>query len=463
MTKTLLFKIFIWFCLTILLVLLSVLAANLLVRSGPPILYWQTETSQSLSYFGEMALETLESAGEPALINYCDKLRNATHIEPYLFDQSGVCLNVESPEESVKEAAQAASVVSEVRFFNHWRTGAGLSPMLAVPLKTRDSKNYVFVAILPHGPLDEFLSLIGVNIGRVLTILGTAFALCYFLAKYLTAPIEKLRIAAKKIAEGELDTRVGDSIGNRYHEIKELAQDFDIMAEKIQSLMNSQQLLLRDISHELRSPLTRLNVALELARIRSGDEAKSALDRIEHETERLNTLIQQLLTITRLESGVMRTEDKIINLTALIRKIVSDADFEAKGHSRGVVADIREDLFIQGTNELIRSAFENVIRNAIKYTKEGTSVDVTFQRETTIDGSWAVLRVRDHGPGVPEETLEKLFHPFYRVAESRDRKSGGTGVGLSITEKAIKLHNGTVTAENALDGGLIITIKLPVE
>jgi len=226
--------------------------------------------------------------------------------------------------------------------------------------------------------------------------------------------------------------------------------------------MTAQRHLLRDISHELRSPLARLIVALELARQRSGKEAKGALERIEEEAERLNDLIGQLLTLTQLESGGERIERGPVPLKELIESIAADADFEAQTRGRNVRALVEDDFAVQGSEELLRRGIENVVRNAVRYTAEGTQVEIAVSRRRGDSGDSVVIRVRDHGPGVPEEVLARIFLPFYRVADARDRQSGGTGIGLAITERAVRLHNGTVAAANAPDGGLIVEITLPL-
>jgi two-component system sensor histidine kinase CpxA len=234
------------------------------------------------------------------------------------------------------------------------------------------------------------------------------------------------------------------------------------MAERIEELMTARQRLLRDISHELRSPLARLNVALELARQRSGDEAAGALDRIGREAERLNDLIGQVLTLTQLENGGDRITREPVPLTGLVRAIAADANFEAQTRGRTVRAVVDDDVTVQGSEEMLRRGIENVVRNAVRYTAANTQVDISVCRRRADSREVAVIGVRDRGPGVPEDTLSRMFLPFYRVADARDRQTGGTGIGLAITERAVRLHDGTVTAANAPDGGLIVEIVLPV-
>jgi len=306
---------------------------------------------------------------------------------------------------------------------------------------------------------------------RLLAIFLTAGILCYGLARYLTAPVLRLRDATHQLAGGDLSVRVGPAVGKRRDELAELGRDFDIMAERIESLLTTQRQLLSDVSHELRSPLARLNVALALARQRSGDEAAGPLDRIEIEAERLNVLIGQVLGLARLESGAAAPEFAHVDLSRLVADIAVDAHFEAKGKKAAVTLAFSEPCSVQGNESLLRSAIENVVRNAVRYTDPGTDVEIGLAFADIADDSvvggaasrCAIVSVRDHGPGVSDDHLAHLFEPFYRSADSRDRKSGGTGLGLSITERAVRLHGGTVDARNAADdGGLIVEIRLPV-
>jgi two-component system sensor histidine kinase CpxA len=226
-------------------------------------------------------------------------------------------------------------------------------------------------------------------------------------------------------------------------------------------LLLSRQQLLRDISHELRSPLARLGVALELARRDGAGRNASFLDKIGIEAERLNDLIGQLLALTRLEGNGATPERASVDLAELLERISMDADFEAAPRSRQVRLTMRQRVSINGNRELLHRAIENVVRNGVWYTAEGTAVEIVLDSRKINGQEEAVITVLDHGPGVPEESLSSLFRPFYRVGEARDRQSGGAGVGLAIAERAIRLHGGTIAAANHAPGGLRITIVLP--
>ena len=283
---------------------------------------------------------------------------------------------------------------------------------------------------------------------------------CFLLARYLTAPLDRLRRATEHYATGDLSTRVAPTLGTRRDEVAELARAFDHMAQRLQELMTLQRQLLSDVSHELRSPLARLQVALGLARQRSDGRADSEFDRIERETERLNDLIGQLLSLARLESGVTVAEREPVDLVELLASVASDADFEARAAHRRVELDGTTPATIQGDARLLHSALENIVRNAVRYTAEGTAVTLSLERDRGKPDRWRIT-IRDQGPGVPEEMLPRLFEPFVRVGDARDRASGGYGLGLAIAQKAVRLHGGEVVARNEPAGGFSIAVVLP--
>jgi signal transduction histidine kinase len=291
---------------------------------------------------------------------------------------------------------------------------------------------------------------------------------CYLLSWRITAPVRRLRAAAQELAGGNLATRVAAGREGTGDELSDLGRDFNKMAVRLEKLVTAHQQLVRDVSHELRSPLARMNVALGIARKQSPPTAEPALDRIELEGERLNQLIGELLTLSQLEGGAAG-EKVEFDLVQLAEEVARDADFEACASDRRVQFDPApglgnaetgsHGLELKGNRELLRRALENVVRNAVRYTAQGSSVLVALELEA---GSQAVLRVRDFGPGVPQEQLADIFRPFYRVAQARDRQSGGTGIGLAITEKTVQLHGGTVSARNLPDAGLEVEIRLPL-
>ena len=292
---------------------------------------------------------------------------------------------------------------------------------------------------------------------RLLAIVLVTGLVAVLLARYLAEPIARLRRATQQMASGDLSVRVAGQLRSADRQTQALGRDLDAMAERIQALLDSERQLRRDISHELRSPLTRLNIALELIRRRSSDDLAPAFDRIERDTARLDAMIGELLTLNRLENeGIARAEP--IDLGALAKNIVEDTGIEAERQSSRLTLRAPEPCTLQGNRELLRRAVENVVRNAIRFTPAGEAVEVELEREP----GRALLRVRDHGPGVPAGSLDKIWKPFYRVEGDRARNTGGTGLGLAITEQAIALHGGKVRAENHPGGGLLVTLELPL-
>jgi two-component system sensor histidine kinase CpxA len=280
---------------------------------------------------------------------------------------------------------------------------------------------------------------------------------CFLLARHLASPLKRVREASGRLAAGDLSARAGDMVRPRRDEIGDVVRDFDAMAERLHLLVSAQKQLLSDISHELRSPLARLQVAVELARRKAGPDAENHLNRIEAEGTRMNEMIGQLLTLARADSErPARTEE--IDLSEIVRAVATDTDYEARQTGREVRVRRSEQAIVLGDAALLASAIENVVRNASRYTRAGTAVDIALE----VTSTHARICVRDHGPGVPPDETERIFLPFHRVSASRDRDSGGTGLGLSIAARAVKAHGGSIHATNAEGGGLEVSIDIPL-
>ncbi len=295
--------------------------------------------------------------------------------------------------------------------------------------------------------------------GLAVAILISGFV-CWLLARYLTRPLRQLQAVSRRLGAGERGSRVAPAVGRRRDEIGELGNEFNHMAEQVERVMDAQADLLRDVSHELRSPLARLRVALDLARRRAGGTAPE-LDRIELEAGRLDALIGQLLTMIRLRSGEQAIAKQDVDLAPLLTAIAEDADFEATAQDRSVACKVPAPVVVRGDPVLLSSAFDNIIRNAVLHTAEATVVEVALAEPQT-DATSVVITIRDHGPGVPQATLERLFDPFFRVGDDRDRATGGYGLGLAIAKEAVRRHGGEIWADNAENGGLQVSVRLPV-
>jgi two-component system sensor histidine kinase CpxA len=296
--------------------------------------------------------------------------------------------------------------------------------------------------------------------------IGVGGVTTFLLVLLISRPLVRMRTAARQLANGELDVRVEQTAAqaarSNSDEFQGLVHDFNYMAGRLESMVGAQKLLLRDVSHELRSPLARLSVALELAR----EDAEPGLDRhlarIERETYRLNQLIGQLLTLSSLETRDRRASFTEVSLNTLCEELLPDAEFEAQQRPCGIELIEETPLAIQGNAELLYRAIENVVRNAIRYTAAGTVVTLRLGAELIEGSRLAAIEVSDRGPGIPEAELTEIFRPFYRVDRARSADTGGFGVGLAITERAVRLHGGTVQALNRSDGGMTVRMLFPV-
>jgi two-component system sensor histidine kinase CpxA len=281
----------------------------------------------------------------------------------------------------------------------------------------------------------------------------------FFLARSLSMPLEQLSVASRRIAVGDFETRAGHSLLERKDEFGQLATDFDLMVERLQAMQQANQRLLQDVSHELRSPLARLTVALEIARKKGAPTVKSELDRIELESERLGALVNDVLSLLRESSESTSKADEEIELNTLLNDLVEVVNYEIPVGKPGIAWKPIETILYRGERELLWRAMENLLRNALRHTDSDNGVILSLKRER----KQVHMSVRDFGPGVPEGELDKIFEPFYRVQEARDRGSGGHGLGLSIAANAVRRHGGLIDARNADDGGLIVRIRLPFD
>ena len=497
-TKSRLFvKIYFSFWLATIIMIVALLVFDRMTDSGP-IKHLRFITGHALFLHGKTAIDILEREGISSLNNYLSYVEDGTGLKIFIFDDKGNEVRGQKAPPKIAKFILAAIETSDLKNDNDF---------VVQKVASSKMKKYLIVAevifrppppVPPHftpntqhsepppnhrlppppplnltfeprpGPpppfmpfpdTDNYLSLLS----RILIALTLSGAVCYLLAYYLTAPIAKLRNAARLFADGNLSTRVSTAMGRRNDEISGLALDFDLMAERIELLLTSQHTLLRDVSHELRSPLARLNVALELCRRRGDSETEKYLDRIGLEADKLNELIGQILTLNRVESGITQLKKEQVNIGHLINEIVQDADFEAKNRNRAVSVAIHEEFTVVGSVELIRRAIENIVRNAILYTAEGSTVEISVNRILKDNRTFVLIIVRDFGEGISEEELENIFKPFYRVGEGRDRLTGGAGIGMTIADVAIRLHGGSIKAINAPGSGLRVEILLPID
>jgi signal transduction histidine kinase len=342
------------------------------------------------------------------------------------------------------------------RFLERLREGgarAGGRPRGPFPVRVlaaADGGRYLLF-VRPPGGRGRFLGAGRSGPTLWLVLLIVSGIACLVLARQVTQPVRALRAAGARLGAGDLAARVGPAIGARRDELGALAREFDRMAMQVEGLVGGQQQLLRDLSHELRSPLARLQAAVALIRQRQPDAGDADLDRIERETERLDGLIGQILALSRLQ-GRTPPARATVDLAALLGDVVDDARYEAGAAGKRVTLDAAP-LTVAGDETLLRSAFDNLVRNAVEHA--ATAVQVTMQAGS----GGAVVRVTDDGPGVPPDALPRLFAPFYQVP---GREGRGSGLGLAIAARAVELHGGTLAAAPADGGGLAVTATLPV-
>lgn len=446
-------KIFLWFMAAIALMVGVVLFLNWTIQTEPVVSRWQTSMRNQMNIYAETAAQIYDNEGEAGLSLFIQRVKSLpTVTEVDVVNSNGKVLFADVADLSgYRPLIENTFAAREVQL----ELSAPGSALAARNFTTKSAGEFALIVRWARPQPVPVFGETRLRYARWIGLFLTAIIVCYALALYLSRPIGKLRNATQKLAKGDLETRVVPEVGKRRDEIADLARDFDEMAERIESLITSQKRLSRDISHELRSPLARMNVALEIAKQKSGPEMEPLLARIEGEAGRLNEMISLLLTFSKLEAGAEEFEKHSVSLAGLLKQVVSDADYEARAAGKRVIISAAEECRVMGNESILRSAIENVLRNAVKYTAEGTEVNVSLACKE----KKALIAVSDEGGGVPDPELENLFKPFYRVGEARDRGSGGTGLGLAIAEQAVKSHKGRISARNN-NGGLVVEIEL---
>lgn len=394
------------------------------------------------------ASATLRHGGLPALRALMEDWGRRGDVRLFAVDDAGRdLLGRAVPPDALTHARQVA-VTGESPEVSRVSLSDGSAWLLFIPVQARPLWRRV---LLPGGPPSPLLPLAA---GTVASLIFGAL-----LAWYVARPIRHLREAFSALSQGRLETRVAPLIGRRRDEVADLGHDFDRMAQRLQTLMDAQRSLLHDVSHELRSPLARLQAAIGLAR-QSPQKLESSLERIESEAERLDELVGQLLTLSRLGATVgdeLLERPEQVDLVDVVGAIAADADFEARASGRRVAFPGEGELPARVRVELIHRAVENVVRNAVRHTADGTTVEVALATHPTTGG--VRVSVADRGPGVAEDELETIFEPFYRGKSGQPGR--GFGLGLAIARRAVEAHGGTLHARNRKGGGLVIEMVLP--
>jgi len=413
--------------------------------------WWIQPERREMPVLASLAAQTLEQQGPAALAALLDNLSLANRSRYWLVDANRHELSGrEIPQRVLDDAGKAEHSEGLHHSFE--------ANVLAAAATTAQGK-YVLIAELVPPPLRERVP------GDILWTLklGTIFSaiVCLLIAHYLTKPIERLRNATRQLARGNLDIRAGENMGRRRDEIADLVRDFDTMAGELRKQIKSERSLLSGVSHELRSPIARIRLATTLAR-ESDDaaERREMLDRIEQDTVQLDSMLERILTVSRLESGQLKPKFEKFVLNDLVEEVLSDARFEGVATQTTITCiSVVEHVEVTGDPGLLRSAVENVVRNAIFYSGEGGKVEVVVTASD--DRRAATVIVRDNGPGVPQDKMQLIFEPFYRVDDSRGAATGGMGLGLAIANNAMRAHGGAILARNLQPHGLEIQFTFP--
>ncbi|HOM99397.1 MAG TPA: HAMP domain-containing sensor histidine kinase [Acidobacteriota bacterium] len=443
-------KIFLWFWMAMLLLCAIVWGVSRWFSPVTETAWWETVTA---AFLHSVAVRSLSVPSDEAdeLERMLLDLRENGPTTWLMRDDLGIMPHKVPPREAVSamEEARASS--------NGW----GYAPPFVARRIRWNGQEVIVTADFVRPPLFA-LALWQDQAWALLIVLGCSGAICYLLARYFGRPVFRLRWAAQQVSEGNLSVRLAQEFADRRDELADLALTFDHMVSQVESLLRSQRLLLADVSHEIRSPLTRVRLALELMKgERDPSAERMALERVEREIARVDQILSRLLRLTRLETGMGTPATRLVRLDRIVVNTVSDLRFEVGEDRAGDLQIIRlTPVRVVGEASLLRSAVENLVRNALQYTVAGSSVLVSLDAGTDSRGIIAFLRVEDFGPGVPETDLETIFEPFHRINRPGISTSG-TGLGLSIARRITLLHGGEISARNRIIGGLEVVLQLP--
>jgi len=444
--RSLFLRVFLTFWLASALVILSLAVITATTNARPLSHRW---LMHSLDLYAKTAIDAYEEGGPKRLNEYLlDIQSDALTSAVLLVDDSDAAASPIPPGAVDLLARARAEKRSEYSFDSPW---------LGVVRQPHGDHIYLFIAQVPRVKMfGNYVDPEKVPFRAIFVSIISA-ALCGLLARSITKPISSLQRTAMDIAGGDLAARASPALAGRTDELASLAHDFDRMADRIQLLLEQQKLLLRDISHELRSPLARLTVSAEL--VQRGDLA--AAGRMHADIKTLETMISDLLTLARIDASDKHSRREPVHIGRLIQQIVKDASFEGAAEAKTVVQTGVFDRYISGDTGLLHSCVENIVRNALKHTPATGVVEVNIADVSNFRGSMIAITTTDEGTGVPEDALEQIFDPFFRIASQNSHKQGGAGLGLSISKRIATLYGGTIAAQNLTGGGFQVQLRLP--
>ncbi|WP_454783821.1 two-component system sensor histidine kinase CpxA [Legionella sp. WA2024007413] len=448
--RSLYWKIFISFWLATILIIFTTawVISHIVQKSSLP-----AQEQLFMDSYANAAVATYESGRQTALLKWLNKIGISRHMSIYLLSSTGEIIGTHAVPENVKKVAE--NLLQDQLSEGILKSG---KLIVSHEILSTSGKFYRLAAV-SEKPIYHFVGVPWAGLA-IRLILATFISglICYLLSRYLTQPLRSLGMAAKSIATGKLNTRVGPLRGHYNDEIAQLSNEFDRMAEQLETLITSKERLLQDISHELRSPLARLQIAIELGRNKTKGLADTEFNRMELECARLNALITEVLDFARLEKSTTDLNLSKVDLSALLHNIIRDANYEVGEETPRVNAGVIEPCSLLLDERLIHRAIENVVRNALHYSPATEQVVVSLKHDETKEHIY--IDISDKGPGVPKDQLDKIFSPFYRVDTSRTKKTGGYGLGLAIAARSIYLHHGEIMALNNPDGGLLVRVIL---
>ncbi|RDL43012.1 two-component sensor histidine kinase [Marinomonas piezotolerans] len=395
---------------------------------------------------GVTLVSVYETKGADALMTQAQKFEKELGGSLYIYQENGKPL-LRSLPKNFKDSSNMGSPLDD----------AGKSPSADFRssqfIQVVGSKNTQYLLVFRPNPKSDFVSPWGIVLLSILGLLISSAILAY----WLLGPLLKLQKITRLFGQGEMSARVDSRLVRRKDAIGNLAREFNEMAERLETLLSSKERLLRDVSHELRTPLARIEVALTIAEDKHGQaNQQNYLDRIRNELHELDELIGQVLTLSRLEAASL--EKRQIDVQPWLDEIVADVQFESQLRGTSITRVGNVPSHFNGDEVQLRHAVENVLRNACFYAGDGGVVVV----ESSVINGRAIISIKDNGPGVPDEMLDKIFHAFFRSSSAREANSGGFGVGLTIAKRIVHAHQGEIQAQNRAEGGLEVSFCLPL-